>query len=82
MLSKRTITKIAMTLATLEIEKQCNLIERLAKEEFEKQLKIIDVKIEQSLEAAFKDERISEKRMIRILNSFCDNLRGTSHENQ
>ena len=78
MISKNTISKVARTIATLEIEKQCDLIEKLAKEEFQGQLKKLDIKIENSLRIAFKGQRISDARATIILDIFCKELRSTS----
>ncbi|HEY5563873.1 MAG TPA: hypothetical protein VIK72_19325 [Clostridiaceae bacterium] len=61
MIAKGTLVIVAETLANRKFIEHCELL---------------DTRLEECLRSAFKDEKISQKRLDRIINKFCENMEG------
>ena len=70
MISKNTMTDVALGLAKGIILKECAKLDGM----FLERCELLDSRLASSLKEAFDGEKISQARMQRIVDKFCDNM--------
>lgn len=84
---KNTISVIALALAEKIVQEKYELMDAQIQEKydvldamFKEKCELLDSRIQESMQAAFGDERISQVRMQRIMDRFCDCMLQTKEE--